>query len=77
MGFFDLFNKLLISKELKIEEGKLIIYDSTYVMLPYEIIAELMKTSLKNPKMVSTIYYEAKEGTKNGFAKKMHERLHI
>jgi predicted hydrocarbon binding protein len=69
MAFVDLFRKLLVGREIKFEDGKLIIFNEDWIMLPVKILAEVFSKVLEDPKMSSKLYYVSKDANKKGMSK--------
>ncbi|HLC59621.1 MAG TPA: 4-vinyl reductase [archaeon] len=74
MVFDDFFKKLLISRELKMEEGKLTILNESWTMLPTKIYVGLVREFIKNPKLSYKLYYLAKEANRTGMANTMKKK---
>jgi len=73
--FTDLFRKLLIARQLKMEAGGMYIFDERWNMIPTKILAETFREIMKRPQLIPKIYNVAKESNKKSFAYVMKDKM--
>lgn len=64
----------MIAREIRLEDGKLLILSEPWFMLPVKIFVETTKEILKEPKHVLSLYYTAKKGNKTSMSKTLKNR---
>lgn len=64
----------MIAREIRLEDGKLLILSEPWFMLPVKIFVETTKKILKEPKHVTHLYYTAKQGNKASMSKTLTEK---
>lgn len=74
MPLSPFFSKLLVSEQIKFEGGVFSLFGQRVILLPVEVLSELVKLSLDNPKMASVIYNFSKKAVHDGFATAMEKK---
>jgi len=72
-----LLGKLLVSRELRFEGGKLLILSEPWFMLPIKIFIETTRDIINDPKFISKLYYTAKEGNRISMSKTLKHQYKL